>query len=163
MAKMPAQKPGRSRQDYQTPPEFLDAVKKRLFISNFSWDLAASAENSVTDGGYYDEEQNSLLQPWEDLPYQDGWLWLNPPFAILTPWVTKARLAALKGAQIAMLVPAAVGANWWRDWVHDKAHVLFLNGRITFVGADDPYPKDCALLLYTPFCFGGYECWNWKH
>lgn len=61
-----------------------------------------------------------------------------------------------------MLVPASVGANWWFTGVHHEADVHFLNGRIKFVGAKDPYPKDCALLLYHPAATGGYSCWNWK-
>ncbi len=38
----PKQKPGRSKQDYGTPPEFLDAVKARFRIEAFDCDLAAS-------------------------------------------------------------------------------------------------------------------------
>jgi phage N-6-adenine-methyltransferase len=157
---MPIQKPGRSKQDYQTPPEFLAAVKKRLHTNVFGWDLAASKENTACEFGWYDEEQDSLKQNWHEI--QNGWMWLNPPFSNIAPWVYKASDEAWKGAFIAMLVPASVGANWWRDFVHDDAHVLFLNGRLTFVGAEGPYPKDCALLLYQPAIQGGYDTWNWK-
>ena len=48
-----------------------------------------------------------------------------------------------------MLVPAGVGSNWWKAWVHHKAYVFLLNGRITFVGQPTCYPKDCCLLYYT--------------
>jgi phage N-6-adenine-methyltransferase len=148
---------GASRQDYQTPTEFLDAARKRLAISTFTWDLAASDENKVAPF-FYNEEQNSLAQDWDSC---GGWLWLNPPFDPMKPWVEKA--ASCKESQIAMLVPAAVGSNWWRDYVHQKAHVLILNGRIKFVGHTHGFPKDLALLLYTPYIKqGSYEVWNWK-
>ena len=147
---------GGSRQDYQTPPEFIEAVCRRLAISTFTWDLAASDANKQAPF-FYTQEQNSLVQDWDAC---GGWLWCNPPYSNIAPWVEKA--ANSVESNIAMLVPASVGSNWWLDYVHDKAHVLLLNGRITFVGAKDPYPKDCALLLYTPFIEGGYEVWSWK-
>ena len=167
---MPLQKPGKSRQDYGTPPELLRALKIRLSIDDFSIDLAASAENAVTVP-YYTEEDNSLIQPWGQWGW--GWAWCNPPFSDIEPWVMKAIAASapgwnadgtvLQAAKVAMLVPASVGSNWWRECVDGRAHVLFLNGRLTFVGETAPYPKDCAILLYTPFVQGGYEVWNWRH
>lgn len=179
MALMPAQKPGRSAQDFQTPPEFLAAVKHKLGIREFSIDVAADEHNTVAER-WWDVEQNSFLQTWSDWP---GWQWLNPPFAQLEPWVSKAYRESQQGAQIAMLVPAGVGSNWWRDWVHKKARVLLLNGRLCFISdwvtTIDPaslkpgkgparcytspplYPKDCCLLLYGPGILPDYEVWTW--
>lgn len=157
MAPMPKQKPGRSVQDYQTPPAFLAAVKHELGIEAFSVDLAADEANSVADW-WYDQAQDSLQQPWHKV---QGWQWLNPPFGTCRPWVEKAWRESELGAQITMLVPAAVGSNWWRDWVHEKARVLLLNGRLTFVGQPTCYPKDCCLLLYGQNVARGYEVWAW--
>lgn len=156
---MPRQKPGRSVQHYQTPPEFLAAVKHKLDIVEFSIDLAADEQNTAADR-WYDQEQNALVQPWGGF---GGWAWLNPPFGDLAPWVQRAWVTSREqGAQVALLVPAGVGSNWWRDWVHQKARVLLLNGRITFVGQPTCYPKDCCLLLYGPTILrGGYEVWTW--
>lgn len=158
---MPKQKPHRSKQDYGTPPEFLAALRNMLGIDGFDWDLAASPENTVSHL-YYTEEQNSLHQTWTS---NGGWDWLNPPFADIAPWVTKAFESTTQlGTKIAMLVPASTGSNWWHDWVHNTAYVLFVRPRLTFVGCKDPYPKDLALLLYQPLTLhsGGYGCWNWK-
>jgi phage N-6-adenine-methyltransferase len=154
---MPAQKPNRSKQDYCTPKAFLAAVRSRLQIQDFDIDLAATAENTVTTR-FYATAQNSLIQPWT---VGDGWNFLNPPFADLAPWVEKAWAEAQRGARTAVLVPAAVGSNWWRDCVHGKAHVLLLNGRITFVGETQGYPKDCCLLLYGPSIVPQYSVWTW--
>lgn len=154
---MPKQKPGKSRGDYQTPTMFLEALKRRLGIEDFRMDLAASSGTNVAPV-YYAEEENSLIQNWSRL---GGWVFCNPPFGDISPWVVKAYMQSIQGAKVAMLVPASVGANWWRDSVDGKAHVLFLNGRLTFVGEKGPYPKDCAILLYTPFIRGGYSVWDW--
>ena len=164
---MPEQKPGRSKQDYGTPPEFLAAVKKRLFIKDFIVDVAASEENTVCPWRYYDEIDNGLNQSWAvyKSPYSvipNGWAWCNPPYSDIQPWLSKAIYESKQGANTAVLIPASVGANWWREYVEPFAYQVFLNGRLTFVGETKPYPKDCALLLYTPFGFRGNEVWNWK-
>lgn len=168
--KMPKQKPGRSKQDYQTPRALLDATRKFLDTSDFWIDLAATKKNRVV-ARYYGRKDDSLdpRVSWRSPPNLPlRWGWLNPPFAQIGPWVQKAYEQSQRGARIAMLVPAAVGSNWWRDWVHEKAHVLLLNGRITFVGADQGYPKDCVILLYgkppdSPHYVGSfwYRIWRW--
>ena len=147
-----------TKQDYQTPDEFLVAICKRLDILGFDLDVAASEDNVAFN--FYNEEKDGLQQNW----WSVGWTWCNPPYKDIRPWVQKAWEESQQNkAKIAMLIPASVGANWWKEWVHDKAHTLFLNGRITFVGHTTPYPKDCALLLYTPYIMGGYEVWDWRN
>ncbi len=155
MAVMPVQKPGLSKQDYSTPDEFIAAVKDRLGISEFAYDLAADVGGGNSKApDWYDVGWNSLTNPWPELTQR--WCWLNPPFANIAPWAKKCSESGMK---IAFLVPAAVGSNWFRDYVDGKALVLLLNGRLSFDGIA-PYPKDTILCLYgvTP----GYEVWNWR-
>ena len=159
MPRLPRQKPpGRSKQDYATPLVLLHAVQRRLGIGVFACDLASTAANTVAVS-YCDSAANGLAQS----RVFAGWVWLNPPFARLAPWVRRAVEQSQRGAHVAMLVPAGVGANWWRDWVHGHCFVLFLNGRITFVGEMTPYPRDCALLLYGPDVAPGYDIWRWTN
>lgn len=78
-----------------------------------------------------------------------------------------------KGADIAFLVPAAVGSNWFRDyiWGEPGVTVLYLNGRPSFDGKN-PYPKDCMLVLFhgsiykTHSRYGNLsfqsDVWTWK-
>lgn len=158
---MPKQRPGLSKQNYETPQEFVDLVKGRLKIREFTVDLAADKFNTKADF-FYSEEDDSLVQDWAQ--WVGMWCWCNPPYFDLEPWVAKAATEAQNGAQIAMLVPASVGANWWKTWVEPYAYISFLNGRLAFM-PDKPnwlYPKDCALLLYTPWGFKGHEIWSWK-
>lgn len=159
MNTMPAQKPGRSEQVVATPVEFLDATKRLLGIRHFAWDLAATEDNAVSDY-LFDPAQDALSQDWSDV---DGWQWLNPPYSDISPWVERAYHMSQLGARIAVLVPASTGANWWRLWVHQKAAVYLLNGRLIFVGHDKPYPKDCALLIYDRTRLDqDYSVWSWK-
>lgn len=152
---MPEQKPGRSKQDYETPDEFIVAVKGLLGIEGFTIDLAASYENSKAGAHFYSEAEDSLSMNWADSA-SSGWAWLNPPFSHIEPW---ARKCAESGIKIAFLVPAAVGSNWFRDWVDGKALVLLLNGRLSSDGIA-PYPKNCILCLYG--VEPGYKVWDWK-
>lgn len=164
MPRMPIQKPGKSKQDYQTPSDFLTATRHYLAIPDFSIDLAADDTNHVTEV-YYTPAENALIGEWADW-CRDTWAWLNPPFADIAPWVEKAYQESRKGGKIAMLLPAGVGANWWKSWVHEKAPVLFLNGRLQFVGTTEVYPKDCALVLYQPTPVVSvrphYDIWRWR-
>jgi phage N-6-adenine-methyltransferase len=153
MSVMPVQKPGRSKQDYSTPDEFIEAVKGLLGISYFDLDLAADESNSK-GYRYINEEMDSLSVEW---PRLDGWCWLNPPFANIEPWAKKCWTSGIRAA---FLVPASVGANWFRDWVDGKAYVFFLSPRLSFDGKD-PYPKDCILALYGTG-MTGYKCWDWR-
>lgn len=156
MAKMPAQKPGNSKQDWQTPPELLQAVKNRLHIAEFDIDVAASEENKVCPA-FYSKEMNGLTKSW----VTPGWVWCNPPYEDITPWVKKAANEARCGASTAVLIPLSL-AEWWVNWVEPYAYKLLLHGRVKFVGAEQGYPKDCAVLLYTPWRAKGTEVWDWR-
>lgn len=159
----PKQKPGQSKQDYGTPPEFLIAAKRLLGIESFVCDVAASKENACAPV-FITKAENALEQNWWVL---GGWMWLNPEFADIMPWVRKAHLQALMGVKTAVLLPASVGANWWKLWVDGKCRIIPLNGRITFVDPQgEPliqYPNDCALLLYgdKEQALGYAEPWTW--
>lgn len=155
MSAQPAQKPGKSRQDYETPDDLLSAV--RAHFGPPSWDLAASAANAKAPD-FIDEARDSLTVDWYKL---GGLLWLNPPFGSITAWAAKCRLESRKGARVLLLTPASVGSNWYRDHVHGEADVLFLNPRVTFVGETTPYPKDCMI---SAFGFGVVGCsvWGWR-
>lgn len=139
---------------YGTPDDFLYIINKEF---NIEWDLAADKENAVVDN-FYSLEENSLAKEWHKL---NGWLWLNPPYKNIGEWAEKCAREAEKGAKILFLVPASVGSNWYRDWVYNKAHVRFLNGRLTFKGHKAPYPKDLLLAIYgLP---ADQMVWNWRN
>lgn len=154
--KMPKQKPGNSEQAVGTPPELILAAQKYLNIDKFDWDLAAMRDVNNIVVGCYTKDDDALSIPIETWVF-NGWGWLNPEFGDIAPWVQRAYEASLIGGKTCVLIPASMGANWWRDWVEDKAVVLPLNGRPVFVGSPDGYPKDCALLLYTPNWGSGYR------
>ena len=167
----PRQKPGRSKQDYETPADFIAAVKDRLQVTRFAHDFAASATNRKAPT-HFDVATDALSVPrWELSLRQNAcpvtriaWGWLNPPFRRIAPWAMRCAQTREAGGRIALLVPAAVGSNWFKNYVHGHALVLALNGRIHF----DPerptwgFPKDCILALYSPELLPRFEVWSWK-
>lgn len=162
----PEQKPGRSKQNYATPAIFIDAVKAKLGIDGFAFDFAADEFNTKAQR-WWNEQVDSLSRTPEEWVAELGgrWGWLNPPYANIGPWAKRCNEVALLGGKVAFLVPAGVGANWYRDHVH-RAHArtLFLNGRIPFM-PDKPtwlYPKDCILSLYS-LGFQGNDVWTWRN
>lgn len=158
MSTMPEQKPGRSKQDYGTPREFVRALERKLHIEAFAIDLAASDDNAICDV-YYTEKEDALVQSWV---CEERWSFCNPPYAAIEPWVSKACIESAQGAHIAMLLPAGVGSNWWAKFVHERCYVLLQAPRLQFVGTDNVYPKDLVTLLYTPVGYTGYSTWRWK-
>lgn len=147
-------KRGGSKQDYETPNIFMAAVVKRFGPVNF--DLAASPHNAK-HANYFSEKDDSFQQEWHKIP---GNQWLNPTYDNIKPWAEKCAYESQLGARILFLVPASVGSNWFRDYVHRRAFVLALNGRLSFDGIA-PYPKDLILGAYG---WGvGFDTWDWRN
>lgn len=164
---MPVQKPGRSKQDYETPDDLLAAVKARLGIKEFVFDFAASEENKKAPS-CWTEEDDALSYGswgWYGVCRPSNWGWLNPPFKNIGKWAEACAATIAHGTRIAMVVPASVGANWFRDHVFGRegVTVLFLNPRPSFDG-QHAFPKDCMVILWDgqstePFAI---EVWQWK-
>lgn len=147
---------GRSNQAWGTPWEFIRACVHRF--GPISHDLAAGVDNRKANE-FFGEMDNSLVQDWTRL---DGNLWLNPPFANIGTWAEKCAVtSARRRGFILFLTPASIGTEWFEAYVHHRAVVLALSPRLTFEGADDPYPKDLMLSVYG-YGLSGFNTWRWK-
>lgn len=186
--KMPVQKPGKSKQDYGTPWELIRAVEARW--GKLTIDLAAhdNGDNAKAPE-WVGESQNYLLGTLN--VGLDDLCWCNPPFDDIGSWAAKWRADAAEGAPIISLVPASIGAGWFKRYVcgggtvPDAARVVALEGRIPFQGCHtmkdgvpkcggdefcdgcSPYPKDCMLLLWglqsdAALPHFPFEVWSWR-
>jgi hypothetical protein len=117
-----------SKQDYQSPLDFLEAVQDRF--GQITFDLSCTRENSVAPMGYFHPEHDALKCE-------------IPPTVLL-------------------LVPASVDANWFRDYVHERALVLPLSPRLTFIDQPAPINRPLMLCVYGPNITPGFEPWQWK-
>lgn len=130
-----------SEQDVETPDDFIVAVERRF--GPLELDLAATQLNKKAPVCFTPED-NSLSKNWH---IYKALSWLNPPFGDIEVWAHKCAEEWLLGAEILLLVPASVGANWWWDWVEPFTNRYSI-GRLKFVGHKDVYPKDLMLCHY---------------
>jgi DNA (cytosine-5)-methyltransferase 1 len=153
----PQQAPGRSKQDYQTPPELLRAIERDFHVEHWAMDLAADQHNHICPtwlGPGSAVAIDALKVDW----VFPGDLWLNPPFADIEPWVKKCAFTVRFG-RIFLLVPASVGSNWYQAYVHGRGHTVAISPRVSFT--KDPYPKDITIVVFGPLR-GGFSTWRWK-
>lgn len=149
-----------SKQDHETPADFLAAVVARF--GPLHVDLACRRDNAKAPL-YLTEEIDSLSVGWARM-FPGRTMWLNPPFNRIAPWAEKCACEAIElartGGRILMLTPASVGSEWFTEHVHDRARVHPLSPRLTFVGQTQPFPKDCILSVYGEL--PGFLPWRWK-
>lgn len=148
----------KTEQDVGTPVAFLRCVQE--LFGRIAFDLAASKRNHVTPR-YYTKEDNALHHatqwPKYRLRREEGvcdtiapWLWLNPPFSDIGPWLERCQAEKESGRNILVLIPASVGTRWWSKWVDIKDGPAWTPvGRMKFVGHTAPFPRDLALLVYS--------------
>lgn len=142
-----------------TTRDTLHMCRRLARVPYFDLDVAADDEAHVAPA-YLTIQDNALLQKW-----LGRFIWCNPPFSDLGPWLAKA-WAEWWGShpieRIAMLLPAnRTEQRWWHEHVepHLRApsplKAFFLPGRIKFghpgnregVGAGSP-PFGCVLLVW---------------
>jgi phage N-6-adenine-methyltransferase len=151
--------PPTNRQNWATPPEFIEAVARRFGRPDF--DLAASADNAKAEH-YFTEKQDALRQDWtKPLGMSPRVCFLNPQYANIDPWAKKCAEVRLLPRWTLLLVPASVDSNWFEKHVHGKAHWFGLKGRITFLGAESSYMKPLMLAAYG-FGVSGSSPWDWR-
>lgn len=156
---MPQQKPTTSRQDFETPPEFISAIEQRwgpLDVDLACYEHTKKAPIGIT------KEIDSLSLPWAELFFGQN-LFLNPEFNDIPRWAEKCAIEGplLGRGRIFFLTPASIGTNWFAEHVQNKAMVLGVSPRMKFVGEKDPYPKDLMLSIFTPGVFG-FGSWRYK-
>jgi hypothetical protein len=184
-----------SKQDYRTPADFMAAVVDRF--GPISFDLAAHAENKQSPNYFapctgpegplpLDKAAfgtDAFDHPWGYLSTsrfrRDGFpglLWLNCEFNDIPRWAKRCRDESCAGANILLLTPASVGANWFSDLIAPWADTYILKPRLEFIPGQ-VFPKDCMLSHFVrpdfrhtgPYSVKGtpdtgriLEIWNWK-
>lgn len=137
---------------WRTPAELYAALDREF---HFVGDVAASHTNHLHKN--YLTTENDALSPetnWE--LFEDGYLWCNPPYSDITPWVSKTQAMAEGSMGVVMLVPADTSVGWFKQALSDVSEVRFITGgRISFVRADTGQQvngnnKGSMLLIWNP-------------
>ncbi|MEQ9830578.1 phage N-6-adenine-methyltransferase [Pectobacterium versatile] len=130
--------PKESRDTWCTPPEIYAALDREF---HFVGDVAASDTNHL-HLTYLTEKDDALSPetPW-GFAFHDGYVWCNPPYSDIMPWVKKAQQDDCDGVGVVMLVPADVLVGWFRRALIDVSEVRFITGgRLAFINPETGKP-----------------------
>jgi phage N-6-adenine-methyltransferase len=108
---------------WETPRSFFNKLNEEF---NFKWDICAEAFNAKLPL-HYTPENSCLDNDWEVGP----WLFINPPYKPLKPFIEKCHEQAARGCKIVALVPISTVANMYfkNDYVSE---VRIIKGRLNF-------------------------------
>ncbi len=120
-------------QDWRTPPEFLELVRK---VGPIALDPCTSDENPCeaqrictgrADG------LDGLAADWRALSYEGrGLAYVNPPYGNALPyWSSKISDEGMRGCEVISLTPARTDTGWFRK-LTTADQMCFWKGRIKF-------------------------------
>lgn len=115
---------------WRTPPALFTSLDAEFC---FQLDAAAAPHNALCRK-FITAEQNTLETPWADYLRIPGYVWLNPPYSDITPFVKKAAAESTNQIGTVMLVPADTSVGWFKEAIQTASEVRFVTaGRLAFI------------------------------
>ncbi len=115
---------------WRTPPALFASLDAEFC---FQLDAAAAPHNALCRK-FITAEQNTLETPWADYLNVPGYVWLNPPYSDITPFVKKAAAESANQIGTVMLVPADTSVGWFKEAIQTASEVRFITaGRLAFI------------------------------
>lgn len=145
--------PADQRDLWRTPPALFACLNAEFC---FQLDAAAAAHNALCRK-FITAEQNTLETPWADYLSIPGYVWLNPPYSDITPFVKKAAAESANQIGTVMLVPADTSVGWFKEAIKTASEVRFITaGRLAFINPVTGKPvsgnnKGSMLIIWHPY------------
>ncbi|WP_418250201.1 phage N-6-adenine-methyltransferase [Enterobacter hormaechei] len=145
--------PPDQRDLWRTPPALFAALDAEFC---FQLDAAAAPYNALCRK-FITAEQNTLETPWADYLNVPGYVWLNPPYSDITPFVKKAATESANQIGTVMLVPADTSVGWFKEAIQTASEVRFITaGRLAFINPVTGKPvsgnnKGSMLIIWRPY------------
>lgn len=145
--------PADQRDLWRTPPALFACLNAEFC---FQLDAAAAAHNALCRK-FITAEQNTLETPWADYLSIPGYVWLNPPYSEITPFVKKAAAESANQIGTVMLVPADTSVGWFKEAIQTASEVRFITaGRLAFINPVTGKPvsgnnKGSMLIIWHPY------------
>lgn len=145
--------PADQRDLWRTPPALFACLNAEFC---FQLDAAAAAHNALCRK-FITAEQNTLETPWDDYLSIPGYVWLNPPYSDITPFVKKAAAESANQIGTVMLVPADTSVGWFKETIQTASEVRFITaGRLAFINPVTGKPvsgnnKGSMLIIWHPY------------
>lgn len=141
---------------WSTPPEVFHALDLEF---GFGFDVCAE-HTTAKCPEYWTIEDDALAQDWSKAGSVFGrWLWCNPPYSKITPWVEKAIEAQLNGKGTVMLVICDPSVKWFSRAQKYATETIFItNGRFAFLKNGVPQKgnnKGSVIFVFDPHRIGG--------
>ncbi|HII3145078.1 TPA: phage N-6-adenine-methyltransferase [Citrobacter braakii] len=138
---------------WRTPPALFASLDAEFC---FQLDAAAAPHNALCRK-FITAEQNTLETPWAGYLDIPGYVWLNPPYSDITPFVKKAASESKNQIGTVMLVPADTSVGWFREAIQTASEVRFITaGRLAFINPVTGKPvsgnnKGSMLIIWHPY------------
>ncbi|WP_253378600.1 phage N-6-adenine-methyltransferase [unidentified bacterial endosymbiont] len=138
---------------WRTPPALFASLNAEFC---FQLDAAAAPHNALCSK-FITAEQNTLQTPWAYYLNVPGYVWLNPPYSDITPFVKKAAAESANQIGTVMLVPADTSVGWFRKAIQTASEVrLITAGRLAFINPVTGKPvsgnnKGSMLIIWRPY------------
>ncbi len=138
---------------WRTPPALFAALDAEFC---FQLDAAAAPHNALCRK-FITAEQDTLETPWVDYLNVPGYVWLNPPYSDITPFVKKAAAESNNQIGTVMLVPADTSVGWFKEAIQTASEVRFITaGRLAFINPVTGKPvsgnnKGSMLIIWRPY------------
>lgn len=156
--------PADQRDLWRTPPALFACLNAEFC---FQLDAAAAQHNALCKK-FITAEQNTLETSWADYLSIPGYVWLNPPYSDITPFVKKAATESANQIGTVMLVPADTSVGWFKEAIQTASEVRFITaGRLAFINPVTGKPvsgnnKGSMLIIWHPYprthcCFSTVE------
>lgn len=145
--------PADQRDLWRTPPALFACLNAEFC---FQLDAAAAAHNALCRK-FITAEQNTLETSWADYLSIPGYVWLNPPYSDITPFVKKAAAESTNQIGTVMLVPADTSVGWFKEAIQTASEVRFITaGRLAFINPVTGKPvsgnnKGSMLIIWHPY------------
>ncbi len=138
---------------WRTPPALFASLDAEFW---FQLDAAAAPHNALCRK-FITVEQNTLETTWADYLSTPGYVWLNPPYSDITPFVKKAAAESNNQIGTVMLVPADTSVGWFKEAIQTASEVRFITaGRLAFINPVTGKPvsgnnKGSMLIIWRPY------------
>ena len=142
----------KERDSWATPQWVYDYFDRRFI---FSADIAASATNHK-HSVFLTENDDALSVDILDVVSKGSYVWCNPPYSKVMPWIELAERNQAKGVGTVLLLKNDSSTQWFKRCHESASRIIFVvGGRIQFLQPSENVEKSSnnfssVVVVYEP-------------
>ena len=142
-----------NKDHWRTPQWLFDLLDKEF---NFDLDpcgdskhlLRRNLQTITPEGIFYGDSSDERFNDGLTQNWNTRIVFVNPPFTNKIDWIDKCYNEGNNGATVVLLIPCSTDTKWWHNYVMKCTEIRFIEGRITFDGAEGPAPFPSCIVVY---------------